>query len=271
MPIFGIDKHSGHSSFSFSSEKFGHTSTGLHHYHNLFEFYFLCEGSCSYFIDNKSYDLKPGDIVLIPNGVIHKTKYDAGSHSRKLMIFSKHYIPKSAIPALSNIRYVYRNENIEPEIREILQKIEDEYKCQDEFSADALKSYLKLLFLLMARNPNLAYKDGSSSAFIEDAVKYIQKNYASEITLSALAEMHSVSPEHLSRRFKKETGFGFNEYLTLIRLQKAESILSENPGVTVSEVAYSCGFNDSNYFSDRFKKEYGMPPLKFRNYSKNKN
>ena len=271
MPLYGFDKFAGKTTFSFSSVSLSRSSAmGLHHYHNLFELYFLSEGSCSYFIDNKSYDIKAGDIVLIPEGIIHKTKYDMGNHSRKLMNFSRHYIPKSVIPSLSNMIYVYRNEAVEPKIREILDTIEDEYKNQDDYTSDALKSYTRLLFLLMARNENQADKGGSGSPFIESAVKYIQKNYATEITLSLLAQMHSVSPEHLSRRFKKETGFGFNEYVTLIRLQRAEYMLSESPNVSVSEVAYSCGFNDSNYFSDKFKKEYGVSPLKFRNYNRDK-
>ena len=39
------------------------------HYHNLFEIYYMKEGNCSYFIDNKVYEITSGDIVLIPDGV----------------------------------------------------------------------------------------------------------------------------------------------------------------------------------------------------------
>ena len=82
-----------------------------------------------------------------------------------------------------------------------------------------------------------------------------------------MARMRSVSPEHLSRTFKRETGFGFNEYLTLVRLQHAELMLRDRSAKSISDIAYSCGFNDSNYFSDRFKKAYGIPPLRYRKNS----
>jgi len=263
MAHYSVEK----ATFNFNSNSaLVSSNMGRHHYHNYFELYFLCEGSCSYFIDNKSYEIKSGDLVLIPEGVIHRTKYN-GVHTRKLINFSRHYIPKSVIPSLPTLTYVYRNDKIVPEINEILEKIEEECKNEDEYTPDVLKGYTRLLFILIARNNNMADKGGSGSPFIESAVKYIQKNYANDISLSGIAKMHSVSPEHLSRRFKKETGFGFNEYVTLIRLQRAEYLLSENSDISVSEVAYSCGFNDSNYFSDRFKKEYGMSPLKFRNYN----
>ena len=82
-----------------------------------------------------------------------------------------------------------------------------------------------------------------------------------------MSRLHAVSAEHLSRTFKKETGFGFSEYLTLVRLQKAEYMLRNEPGRSVCEIAYACGFNDSNYFSAKFKQTYGKAPSKFKNKS----
>ena len=76
--------------------------------------------------------------------------------------------------------------------------------------------------------------------------------------------MLSVSEEHLSRTFKKEITFGFSEYITLIRLQKAENMLKNEPSRAITEVAYACGFNDSNYFSYKFKKAYGITPTQAR-------
>ena len=40
-------------------------------------------------------------------------------------------------------------------------------------------------------------------------------------------------------------------------------MLKERDGFSISEIAYRCGFNDSNYFSDKFKKVYGTSPLKY--------
>ena len=80
------------------------------------------------------------------------------------------------------------------------------------------------------------------------------------LTQQAVAERCFVSREHLSRIFKKETGFGFNEYLNLYRLKKANAILTKNPKSRVSRVSARCGFNDSNYFSKQYKKIYGVAP-----------
>ena len=83
-----------------------------------------------------------------------------------------------------------------------------------------------------------------------------------------MARMCKVSVAYLSRKFKEELGDGFSDYLSLSRLQRAETLLLESPEMSITEVAFSSGFNDSNYFSDKFKKQFGMSPLKFRSQSK---
>ena len=88
------------------------------------------------------------------------------------------------------------------------------------------------------------------------------------MTLSETAAYCYISKEHLSRIFKKETGFGFNEYLTVYRLKKAESLLRDQPKGKISEIAYLCGFNDSNYFSKVYKKTFGISPTEMKNAKK---
>jgi YesN/AraC family two-component response regulator len=160
--------------------------------------------------------------------------------------------------------YIYRNPEITKEAELLLDKIADEYEREDAFREEALRCLTFELFFLLARNASERSEISAGSLFIEETVKHIQKNYMNDISLSDMAKKHSVSPEHMSRTFKKETGFGFSEYLTLVRLQKAEYMLKNEPGMSISEIAYACGFNDSNYFSDKFKKTYGVAPSKIK-------
>lgn len=235
------------------------------HYHNTFEIYYLKDGHCHYFIDNSLYETKAGDIVLIPSGIIHKTNYnEAEPHTRMLINCSDAFVPQSVIPFFPTMIYLYRNPEISEQVENLLEKIETEYEGDDVFRKEALKCLTFELFFLLARNAKKCEIVSAGSIFIEETVKHIQKNYMNAINLADMARMHSVSPEHLSRTFKKETGFGFAEYVTLVRLQKAEYILKNEPGKTVCEVAYACGFNDSNYFSDKFKRAYGQAPSKFK-------
>jgi AraC-like DNA-binding protein len=250
--------------FRFESDINAKPIVGHRHYHDAFEIYYLEDGECRYFIDNKSYDVRAGDVILVPEGVIHHTAYREGVHSRKLLYCSRATIPASVTDRLASLFYLYRNESISPQIKEIFEEIERESALADPFSLDVISARVELLFLLMARNKNTCPDTSEGNGYVTAAVEYVRRNFGSEVKLCDAAREISVSPEHLSRVFKKETGFGFCEYLTLIRLKNAEELLLNRPDMSVSDVAYACGFNDSNYFCERFKKSYGAPPLKYR-------
>lgn len=234
-----------------------------HHYHNLFEIYFMEDGKCNYFIDNKSYEVLQGDVVLIPEGVLHKTTYDVENHARILINCSNAYIPKSVIPYIPKMMPLYRNPDISGEIYTLLKQIEEDYTNPDSFSADSIISRTNMLFLLLARHKNDCEKVISRNIHIEDIINYIRDNYDKPLRLSEISKKFGLSPEHISRTFKKETGFGFSEYVTLTRLKNAEVLLINERKTSISKIAFRCGFNDSNYFSVKFKNMYGVSPSEY--------
>ena len=234
------------------------------HYHNLFELYFLEEGTCKYFIDRYSYRIQAGDLVLIPQGVIHRTTYEKGKHRRHLIHLSCYDIPESVLPVLNSLRYVYRNPQTVETVQELFSRIGQEYERKDAYSMEILAEYVRLLFFVIARHRPSDSAEISEHPYIESAVKYLQEHYAETLTLAHMAGLYAVSREHFSRFFKRETGFGFHEYLTLLRLQKAEVMLRDEMQKNISQVAFATGFNDSNYFSERFRSEYGLSPLQYR-------
>jgi AraC-like DNA-binding protein/mannose-6-phosphate isomerase-like protein (cupin superfamily) len=239
-------------------------SVATQHYHNSFELYYMKSGKCSYFIHDHSYDVVSGDVILIPAGTIHRTNYGSKPHSRLLINFSEDFVSPEILEEARSLGYLYRNKILSTMIEEIFSLIEAEYARNDRITPHALKTYTEQILLLMIRNTNTKKQEKNGNAIVEQAMRYIQQNYASDIKLSAVAKLMNVSPEHLSRLFKKETSFGFSEYLTLYRLQRAEYILMNEPGRAICDIAYACGFNDSNYFSYRFKEQYGISPSRAR-------
>lgn len=250
-------------SFYFNRTDSKTCSNSTQHYHSGFEIYYMKEGKCHYFIDDRSYDILSGDIILIPSGILHGTSYGSKPCTRLLINVEEDFISPSVISAARSISYLYRNEATVTQVNDIFERIEAEYRHPDELSCEALRCYTEALFLLMIRNRS-GEQLHHNNTIVEAAIKYIQENYMSPIKLAQVAKMLSVSEEHLSRIFKKEITFGFSEYLTLIRLQKAEHMLKNEPSRTITEVAYACGFNDSNYFSYKFKKAYGATPTEVR-------
>ena len=100
------------------------------------------------------------------------------------------------------------------------------------------------------------------SAPVARASAYIRENYAKPLSLKTAAEEVLISPSRLSRLFVEETGRGFSEYLTEVRMEHAKVLLAV-PGAAVKQVSASCGYPDPNYFSRLFKKVTGYTPTDF--------
>jgi len=230
------------------------------HYHPDFEVYYLTDGCCRYFIGSKTYRLNAGDLVVIPPGVIHKVIYESKTHSRLLFNCTTDYIPNSVMNMIDKITYFSQTTDTSRQVAAIYKRISDAVTQPDCFQEDTIRCNTMQLFLLMAKATAGKESISVSSPFIEKAVSHIHTNYMYRLTLSDTAKLCAVSPEHLSRVFKKETGFGFNEYLNLYRLKKAESILKSGQIKSISEIAFLCGFGDSNHFSKSYKNMFGVAP-----------
>lgn len=244
--------------FYFGSTGINNESGYNKHYHSALEFYFLTRGQCNYLIGDKLYEINEGDLVFIPEGVIHETSY-SGAHSRMLINCTDEFLSDFPLPQFA----VFRNINTINEIKEIFNKIKNEYTLKDSLSTHLINGYMHQLIAITYRNENLYHNKSFANKYLKSALEYIHNNFCSDITLTAIAEKFKVSKEHLSRVFKKETGLNFSEYLSQLRLKKAEEMLCYG-NETIAEIAYSCGFNDSNYFSEKFKRLYKLSPLKYR-------
>ena len=99
---------------------------------------------------------------------------------------------------------------------------------------------------------------------VDDAVKYIEENYADEeLSLNMLASHVNVSPNHLSTIFSQQTGQTFIKYLTEYRMEKAKEMLNCT-AMRSSEISEAVGYKDPHYFSYMFKKTVGMTPTNYR-------
>lgn len=238
------------------------------HCHESIELYFLLEGECEFIVDGKNYTLKPGNIIFIPPRITHKAIYNAKKPGARFVIscdvcfFSKQI--QELFPTFDH--YFETIPNALGNAEELFRKIHQEYKNPDEFSDYAIGSHLAALIALLfrAKKNHHMVQVKCKSNFIETTVSYIKENYSKHVTLDDAAKNAAVSTTYLSRSFKKETGFRFNEYLVLYRLMQAEAMLVEYPDKSILEIAYECGFNDSNYFTIRFKKKYGYTPTELR-------
>ena len=118
-----------------------------------------------------------------------------------------------------------------------------------------------LNFALNFRDSKMTGKYG---AVILKAKKFIEENYADQnTTLSTVAEVVCLSPNHFSTIFSQECKTTFIEYLTNVRMENAKRLIRETD-MKGYDIAYECGFSDPHYFSYIFKKNTGLSPREYK-------
>lgn len=104
----------------------------------------------------------------------------------------------------------------------------------------------------------------SRSELVDNVIWYIEQHFREEISLSELAEHFFVVPAYLSRKFKEKKNCTVMQYLENVRLRRSRELL-ESTSLSISDIARTTGYNDSNYFARSFRKVYGVSPREYRN------
>lgn len=92
---------------------------------------------------------------------------------------------------------------------------------------------------------------------------YIQEHLTEEIDVMDICARFQIGKTRLYEIAKESYGIGIAEVIRIRRIEKAKSLLLSFPGLSISEVASSCGFHDYNYFITVFKKITGASPRQF--------
>ena len=95
------------------------------------------------------------------------------------------------------------------------------------------------------------------------ALSFINRNFTADISLTQLSEYVYTNSSTLSSEFNAEVGMSLSEYITSLRIQKAQKLLKET-NVSVPEIAMQAGFASAKYFREIFKKQVGLSPSQYR-------
>ena len=97
-----------------------------------------------------------------------------------------------------------------------------------------------------------------------DTVAYIEKNFASNISINELAERVFISESRFYRIFKEYTGLSPYQYITKVRMMRAQRLLTDTE-LQVKNIALTVGYNSVNHFISHFKEFSGMTPSEYKN------
>ena len=100
--------------------------------------------------------------------------------------------------------------------------------------------------------------------YIAPVVKEIETHYSDDLSAACLSRMVYVSPQYLSRLFRRFLGCSVYEYLTMYRINRAKELLVSDPDRKIQDIAQAVGFTHASHFISMFRKATGITPLDFR-------
>ncbi len=240
------------------------------HSHAYHELYFLLDGHARHFINNEILDISVGEAAFVWQGYIHKVIYNAEQCSHRLLVsFSSDFVGEPYVRILRDLgrrKQLSLDADVSTDVRALLLTLYREKTEQREHHLLQCQNLLQQILVLLHRHSKQRLPQpqtiSPNEMVIQQAAQYLSAHYAERLTLPWLAQNFGMSESHFSRTFKAYTGIGVAQYLKHIRLRAAEKMLIRQP-VSVTEVAFACGFNNSNYFICEFKKRYGITPLQY--------
>lgn len=244
------------------------------HFHEMHEIYYLISGERNFTINDQVFRIGKGDLVIIPAGELHRTTYFGNNtHERVAIMFSDSVIEdiyecfgKTYVTEVMNHFFIHIPDGRRAYVEDLMNRMLYEAEGIDELSDYMKNLYFHELIVFVIR----CYKNKSQGTeldvandIIQNAAKYIYENSDKNIGLNDVAKKFGMSSSYFSKKFKAITGFGFKEYLIGVRIKEASNMLLTTDK-SITEIAISCGFNDSNYFGDAFRRIKGVSPHKYR-------
>lgn len=241
------------------------------HYHHSYELYYILEGEREYFIGDRFFKAKKGDLVWVPANMLHRT--DGKGATRILLYFKPEFIGKYIQAATLNVLlkkdpYVFHADTANDKIlNQLLSRLLSEYSKLERYPEESdevmTAGYLFQLLFLMYSEENLYVPDIHEDSRTAKMIKYINENYAYITGMDEIADKFFISKYYLCRIFKESIGVSFVSYLNTIRIKAACELLRSEE-LFLSEIAIRCGFNSTPYFCKVFKDEKGVSPSEYR-------
>ena len=248
------------------------------HYHTFHKLcVYLGGDAIRYGIEGRSYALEPGDLILVPQGCVHRPEVEPGAaYERMLLYLSPEFLRRSSteeapletcfLQAAEDFRFVVRTGARNASLLEPLRALE-RAKQSPGFGQQMLERALlyQLLIALTRGMQEQALPFASASAVDEKIaaiLQYLASHLTEKISIDDLAARFYISKYHMMRRFRAQTGYTIHAYLVGKRLMLAREKISA--GVPVMEAACQCGFGDYSSFSRAYRRKFGHAPSSAR-------
>ncbi len=248
------------------------------HWHREFEIMRILSGSFTVYLNNTKMNLKKDDILFIGCGCLHRGQptecvYECIVVDLKMLLPRENHLVE---------RYISQLINSQVNIKGILSPpMGDLYHTAAELfvSMSSARPYYELsvygtLFTLISQIYSYGYissvdctQSNRQIELINSVLDWINQNFKEQINSQKLSQISNLNFNYLCKIFKNLTGQTITQYVNEQRIEHAcYDIAMKNKSIT--EAAFSNGFNDLSYFAKTFKRYKGITPREFKAFAK---
>ena len=248
------------------------------HIHDSCELLYLASGSAEMRIGNNSYTITPHSLAVIGALEPHDLIPTAYPYVRIGMHVDTTFLESIGIPSslasllkehaddFCHVLKLDESDGIETLAREIYA----EYMGRDDMSEKLVTMLFHQMLIKLRRLHPESFPARVKDVEMDEAKRYLDKNFAENISVNELAKSFFLTPSHFIVRFKKYTGYTPCQYKGMRRLEKARALLADSR-LTLGEIAEKCGYSDLNSFVRSFRQAMNVTPGQFRTLSSSKN
>jgi AraC-like DNA-binding protein len=253
------------------------------HFHDELELTFIIKSEGTKFIGDHISEFEPGEIILLGSRLPHywrnNNSYYQGLESDGaeaiIIRFNQDFAGSEFLkippmqPVLDLIQDATRGIFITGQTNVELQKKMFDFLTMNE--SQKIIGLTDILLTIAAQNQysflsSIGYAHQYKSNDIEkiDAVyDYVLDNYMNDLSVKDIADRCNMNNAAFCRYFKRKTGKTFIDFMNDIRLGNASKLLLKGD-LTISEIAFSSGFNNPSYFNRLFKRMNGLTPKHYQ-------
>ncbi|MCD7867941.1 MAG: AraC family transcriptional regulator [Clostridiales bacterium] len=248
-----------------------------YHWHVEYEIIRILQGSLTVTLDEKSFTAAAGDVIFVHSGILHSgipkdclyqcivfdmnvflkfhsvcAEYIQKITHQEIMVY--HHFTKKQQESLDSVNALFTSM----------------WEKKDGYELSVFGQFYHFFGLVFSNHYYLeslqkTRRDYKRILQLKKVVEFIEKNYASPITLQELSASVGMSPKYFCRFFSEMTHQTPVDYLNRQRIEHACCQLAATDD-SITEIAFQCGFNDLSYFIRTFRKYKGITPGKYKKH-----
>ncbi|RGS70989.1 AraC family transcriptional regulator [Mitsuokella sp. AF21-1AC] len=254
-----------------------------YHWHMEYEIDLVVRGSVTLTLNESQVHAEAGDIIFIRDGVVHgghpettDTIYDCIVFDMKKMLAGSHTFQDRIEDVLKHVTLINKylpasTPDIPRLIQHLFRSMKEEHTGYELVVTGLLYTFFGFIFQqgLYHEAASLPLREHRRKRItqLKQTFQLIDSQYQQPLTLTDLAQAANLSPNYFCRFFQKITHHSPIDYLNRYRIEMACLKLTHTND-SITEIAFSCGFNDVSYFIRLFRRYKETSPRKYKQLMK---